>query len=227
MIYDYLLEDSKQPPSHPIWIEHLTKKVISAIFRFATSPPPYGGNGGSLLTRGCNLQKYFWFRLWYCSTTFFHNILQGISIIYTNNKLHIYSKCKNFRQALLQRAGVTDGLFLCFQARALQYIFLIDRFISLLFYPFCNNKINFINKNKIRIFYIPIVKYARNVTLFHKDVSIVVCVTYDVDIDNSSAWAHSFTKWNIFGLKLIRKRCTLIKSLLFFKPFSVFECWKR
>ena len=45
---------------------------------------------------------------------FFRNILQGISIIYSNNKLHNYSKCKNFRQVLLQRARETDGLFLYF-----------------------------------------------------------------------------------------------------------------
>ena len=35
----YLLADLKQPPSHPIWIEHLTKKAISDIFRFANAPP--------------------------------------------------------------------------------------------------------------------------------------------------------------------------------------------
>ena len=43
---------------HPIWIEHLTNKVIFYHFRFANAPPPlYGGNGGSYRTRGCSLQK--------------------------------------------------------------------------------------------------------------------------------------------------------------------------
>ena len=65
MNYDYLLADLKRPyPSHPIWIEHLAKRVMFCLFlglQTPLTPPPlpYGGNGRSLLTRGCSLQKKF------------------------------------------------------------------------------------------------------------------------------------------------------------------------
>ena len=79
MNYDYLLADLKKPPTHLIWIEHLTKKVMFCHFRFANAPPPfpYRGNGGSLLARGCSLQNI-------SGSAFdcFHNMLHGRSIVY-------------------------------------------------------------------------------------------------------------------------------------------------
>ena len=137
---------------HPIWIEHLAKRVMFCLFfRFTnahTPPPPlpYGGNGGSLLTRGCGLLKNSGSAYAIVQQHFFHNILQGISIIYTNNKLN-NSKCQNCRHVLLQRAG--EILTFAFQARALQFIFLSDRFfLCYFFYSFCNTKINKLYKQK-------------------------------------------------------------------------------
>ena len=144
MNYDYLLADLKRPyPSHPIWIEHLAKRVMFCLFLGLqtplTPPPPTLRREWSKFAheRLQPSKKNFWFRLCYCSTAFFHNILQGISIIYTNNKLHNYSKCKSFRQVLLQRAGeILTDFSSAFHARELQFIFLIDRFFSLLFFKF-------------------------------------------------------------------------------------------
>ena len=40
MIYDYLLSDLMKPPPHPIWIEHLTKKIKFPHFGVCKPPPP-------------------------------------------------------------------------------------------------------------------------------------------------------------------------------------------
>ena len=113
--------------------------MFCLFFRFANAPnpppPTLRREWWKFAHERLQPSKKIWFRLCYCSTAFFHNILQGISIFYTINKLHNYSKCKNFRQVLLQRAGeiLTDFSF-AFQARELQFIYLIDRFFSLLFF---------------------------------------------------------------------------------------------
>ena len=121
---------------HPILDRTFGQKGnVLPFFRFANAPPP-----PFPLRRECwkfaheRLQplKVFGSAYAIAQLHFFHNILKGISIIYTDNKLHNYSKCKNFRQVLLQRAGeiLTDFPF-AFQARELKFIFLIDRFFFL------------------------------------------------------------------------------------------------
>ena len=147
MIYYYLLADLiHPPPPHPIWIEHLTKKVMFTHFYVCKRPPPPHLTVG--MVEVC-LREAAAFKNISYKQHVFHNILQGISIVYTFIKLHNYSKCKNFRH-LLQRAQDTDGLSFAFHGRALQFIFISDRdfFFFDFFILFCNNKINNLYRQK-------------------------------------------------------------------------------
>ena len=65
MIYDKLLADLKQIPTTPSHLDRIfdQKANVLPFLGLQTQPTPYGGNVGSLLERGCSLQKYFWFRL--------------------------------------------------------------------------------------------------------------------------------------------------------------------
>ena len=143
IIYDYLLADLKRPYPYPIWIEHLAKRVMFCLFLglqtpLTPTPPPPSLTEGMVEVcsrKAAAFKKKSGSAYAIVQQHFFHNILQGISIIYTNNKLHNYSKCKNCRQVLLQRAGeiLTDFSF-AFQARAFQFIFFRDRFFLCYFF---------------------------------------------------------------------------------------------
>ena len=139
MIYDYFIGRFKATLLNHIWIEHLAKRVMFCLFFLGLQTPltPLSLTEG--MVEFCS-REVAAFKIISGSAYdivqqhFFHNILQGKSIIYTNNKLHNYSKCKNCRQVLLQRAGeiLTDFSF-AFQARARQFIFLSDRFLCYFF----------------------------------------------------------------------------------------------
>ena len=91
----------------------------------------------------------------------FQNKLQGISIIYTNNELHNYGKCKTLDKFYCkERETLTDFLLLIRLGLSNSFLIsAIDFFLAIFFNPFCNNKINILfNKNMIRAFYIPTVK---------------------------------------------------------------------
>ena len=119
MIYDYLLADLKRPyPSHLNRTFGQKGNVLPflGLQTPLTPPPPLRREWMKFAHERLQpSKKKFGSANAIVQQHLFHNILQGISIIYTNNKLHNYSKCKNFRQVLLQRAGRgTYGLSLCF-----------------------------------------------------------------------------------------------------------------
>ena len=119
MIYDYLLANLKPPtPSHLVRTFGQKGNVLPFL-RFANAPkhpPPLTEGMVEVCSReAAAFKKKFDSAYAIVQQHCFHNILQGISIIYTNNKLHNYSKCKNFRPGSTAKSGRnTYGLFLCF-----------------------------------------------------------------------------------------------------------------
>ena len=80
---------------HPIWIEHLAKRVMFFFFLGLqtplTPPPPPSLTEGMMEVssrEAAAFKKNSGSAYAIVQQHFFHNILQGISVIYTNNKLH-------------------------------------------------------------------------------------------------------------------------------------------
>ena len=159
MIYDYLLADLKRPyPSHLDRTFGQTGNFLPFFLGLQTPLPPppplplpYGGNGGSLLTRGCSPKKKFGSAYAIVQQHFFTTFCKEYQLFTQTTNCIIIANVKTLdRFYCKERERYLRTFPLLFRLGNSNSFFLIDIFFSLLFFynSFCNNKINKLYKQK-------------------------------------------------------------------------------